>query len=513
MPMSSSSSRCSPDTPPPTERFLSKESCAALAARVTRFAKGGGESRISISTSSFGTVRFARNQIRTSRDVRNNDIAIMRNIMGARVPVVAGNQIDDVSILAMVRRAERLILNQAEVGDSRLEGHDPAADPGVPSTIEQLAGIGASSAFSSGLMDVLNNSPEVYADPKLFFDSTFEFDPAKRAAAVEPCVKSARAAGMQTAGYIVAEAVGNAVIDTWGHHLYHPRTEAMYTVTVRSPDGSGSGWAGVNWNDWDRVDAVHLSEIALDKCLRSRNPVRVEPGRYTVVLEPQAVHDICWPLFTTLDRLLAEGSPGAQEEHGAGVFARGNKTARIGERVFDPRVNVSQDPMDPDCGAMPFDSNGNAIYPATWVKHGVLTDLPYFRNYAIAVLGKNTGLPLADAYRMTGDDPVSIDDMVKSTKRGIYVTRFTDLQIVDSNSMLMTGFTRDGTWLIENGAITKAIKNFRFTESPMFMLNNVDALGPAQRVYARVKNCPFRAAIVPSIKAHDFSFTSLTDAV
>jgi predicted Zn-dependent protease len=163
--------------------------------------------------------------------------------------------------------------------------------------------------------------------------------------------------------------------------------------------------------------------------------------------------------------------------------------------------------MDPDLGFPPFSGSGNVYHAATWIDRGVLKELSYFRPYGIRELGKNSGLPNSTAFRISGGT-ATIDEMIATTKRGIRVTRFSNVGCVDLKSLLCTGYTRDGTWLIENGKISKPIKNFRFTESPLFVLNNVDALGVPQRVFH-----PGAPVVVPAIKAHDFSFTSLSEAV
>jgi predicted Zn-dependent protease len=283
--------------------------------------------------------------------------------------------------------------------------------------------------------------------------------------------------------------------------MYYPFTSAQYSVTVRDPAAGGSGWAGVDWNDWSRIDTHALSTTALDKCLSSRNPVAVEPGRYTVILEPQAVCDLCWQLFGPyLDRETAEG--------GSGPFASAKPhMSKLGERVIDERISVSADPMDPDLGFVPFDSFGNVYHAVIWIDHGVLKELAYYRPYGIKQLGKNSGLPNSGAFRMSGGS-TTIDDMIASTKRGLRVTRFTDIHTVDSKSFLCTGYTRDGTWLIENGKISKPVKNFRFLDSPMFMLNSVEALGVPQRVFH-----PRAPVVVPPIKVREFNFSALSDAV
>jgi predicted Zn-dependent protease len=271
-------------------------------------------------------------------------------------------------------------------------------------------------------------------------------------------------------------------------------------VTVRDPKGMGSGWAGVDWNDWTRIDADTLSAIALDKCLRSRNPVAVEPGRYTTILEPQAVCDLFSRVMGFLDRVIAER--GMPPFNGPQLG-----TTKIGTQVLDSRITITADPMDPDLGFPPFDLGGAVYHPVHWFDNGVLTNLSYNRHYGVTQLGLNTGLPNSGAFRMQGGD-TSIEEMIATTKRGILVTRFSNIQLIDQASLLYTGYTRDGLWLIENGKISKSIKNFKFTESPLFVFNSVDQLGPPVRVFH-----PSAPVIVPPVKVRDFSFTALADAI
>jgi hypothetical protein len=204
-------------------------------------------------------------------------------------------------------------------------------------------------------------------------------------------------------------------------------------------------------------------------------------------------------LDAPLDRAAAEG--------GIGPFAGANGSSKIGERVLDPRLTMSADPMDPDLGFPPFDRGGNVYHPVNWIENGVLKELAYYRPYGIRELGINRGLPNSRAYRLSGGT-TSIEEMIASTKRGLLVTRFYGITVLDHKSLLCSGYTRDGLWLVENGKITKAVKNFRITESPLFIFNNVEALGVPVRAFR-----PSEPAVVPPALVRDFSFTSLSEAV
>jgi predicted Zn-dependent protease len=455
----------------PMQNFLSAADCAALMQRVVGFAQGGGETRMGLDSTWTGNVRWARNRISSGGDVRSNDIILWRSINGAG-GTVRVNTIDDASLEHAVRRAEHIRLLQKERLESDL--HDDYQEP--------------------------------ISHPKIWFDTTYHLDAGQRAAIVRAVIEPIERAGMLSAGYLEVKATGRSLQSTRSAQqpLYYPWTSAQFSLTVRDSKGTGSGWAGVNWNDWSRIDTSHLAQVALDKCLHSRNPVAVEPGRYTTILEPQAVGDLMGQIFSRYTSLMFRWSA----EQGDGAFAglRSPQT-KIGQQVLDDRITITADPMDPDLGFPPFDLSGWVYHPITWVERGVLKLLGYNRDYAMKKLHLNSGLLNSGAFHMTGGT-TSIDEMIQTTKRGLLVTRFSGVQQIDADSALCTGYTRDGLWLIENGKISKAVKNFRFTESPLFVFNQVEQLGVPQRIFH-----PTAPIVVPSAKVRDFSFTSLADAV
>jgi predicted Zn-dependent protease len=344
-----------------------------------------------------------------------------------------------------------------------------------------------------------------YLQPHLWFDATAVQDGAHRAATARTAVQPAEQAGMVSAGFLSVTASGVAVDrPALEMALYYPVAEAQYSVTVRDPEGTGSGWAGVNQNDWTRIDVAKLSAVALDKCLTSRNPVAIEPGRYTTIMEPQAVYDLMNRIMEMLDWATTLGLS-TMPFHDAHADIQ----TKIGQQVLDERLTLSANPMDPDLGFVPFDTNGEPYRPAVWIDHGILTHLAYNRRFAVQQGLGNEGLLNSGCFRLDGRGPVTtIDEMIATTKRGVMVTRFNQVELLDRKSLLQSGYTRDGLWLIENGKISKPVKNFRFTESPLFALNNVEQIGTPQRVF-----CPGLAAVVPTLKVRDFSFTALSDAV
>lgn len=445
-------------------RFLSREECETLGQRAMGFAAGGGHTRIGIDSWWSGGLRWGRNKVTLGSDRRSNEIRVTRNIQGAGASVET-NQIDEVSIRSAMRAAERAL-------GYRPTSPEDIADPPV--------------RFE-------------YLSPAIWSDRTFNLAAAARAAAARELIEPAEAAGMLSAGYIEVRGTGRAVVRSQETTLYARYTQAQCSMTVRDPKGSGSGWAGLSSYDWGRIDAAALAARALQKCLASRNPVAIEPGRYTVILEPQAVHDLVQYVVSELDRQGAEG--------GSGPFTRQRGYSKLGLRVIDERIDIGHDPMHPDLGVVPFTLTGEPVRRVTWIEHGTLTTLAYDRSYALKELHENLGYPNTSAYRMSGGD-TSIDDMIRTTRRGLLVTRFSNIRIIDPMSVLLSGVTRDGLWLIENGKISRPVKNLRFTESPLFMLNSVEQLGHPERVFS-----PDAPAIVPPLKARDFSFTATIDAI
>jgi len=350
--------------------------------------------------------------------------------------------------------------------------------------------------------------PEVVdpiSNPKLWSDETYGFDGDKRGDIVRQLLEPIDGAGFMSAGELRVEAQGFATLTSGEMFRYYPTTSVAFSTTVRDKKGTGSGWAGVNDFDVKRVDMKTLATTAFEKCRASVNPVALEPGRYTAILEPQAVAD----LFSVLFFHPAVIRPWAEQP--AGPFGGPRPgTSKIGEPVLDSRISITSDPMDPIGGFLPFRVwDGMPYYPIKWVEDGVLRTLSYEKGYALPVLGLDKGLPNPYSWRISGGT-VSRDEMIASTKRGILVTRLHNINVSDVNSFTCTGYTRDGLWLIENGKIKKPIKNFRFTESPLFVFNKLEQLGEPKRVYSGERDFSW---VAPMAKVQDFNFTQLADAV
>lgn len=447
---------------------LTRAQSEALAKRVLSFAKAD-ETAVSINSNARANTRFAVNQVSTAGDDVDTSITI-RSTFGKRSASVTTNKTDDATLAAAVKSAEDL---------ARLTAENPEYMPDL--------------------------GPQTYAampDRAIAYPT-----PAERAAAVKAVTDRARAAGFVATGYIEASVGTRAIANSKGLFGFDQSGGANMTATVRTPDGTGSGWAGANANDWSGIDPAALAATATDKAGRSRNPVAVEPGRYTVVLEPTAVGNLV--------QLIAFALQARGADEGRSLFSNGHDGNKIGMKVVDERVTIVSDPADNLGTSFAFD--GEPTQKVVWIENGILKNLNYDRYWAqqkgvqpthAAVGGFRGG----GALRMSGGNS-SIPQMIASTERGILVTRFWYIRPVDQRTLLFTGLTRDGTFLIENGKITHPVKNFRYNESPIFMLNNAQDFGTPVRVSASEDSSPGSSIIVPPIKAHDFTFTSLSDAI
>jgi predicted Zn-dependent protease len=482
---------------PEEARILTRENANSLVKRIYALAHGGGDTWINALSWWSGELRWSRNRVSMASDRRDMVILVSRMVHGG-IGYAETNQSDDASLEGAVRAAERLA--------KRRSTNDPAD-------------------MERDLTDSTSPVTKIWSDAS--YDATAE----TRAHLVETLTSGAEAKGMLSAGYMEVSGMSGLADSNTGFNLadgmrppldtldglptrmkYDAWTLGQCSMTVRDPKGSGSGWAGLAGYDWGAIDSNALAERALQKCIASLNPVRIEPGRYTVILEPQAVCDL-------VDLLMGnQNFERPATELGSGPFVQGpddalkiNRT-KLGLKIMDERITISHDPTDPLLGVYPEIGEG----PVTWIDKGVLKTLNYTRYHAETSLNRNASAITRPSYRMSGGE-TSIDEMIATTKRGLLVTRFSNLAVLDGRSVLATGLTRDGLWLIENGKISKAVNNMRITESPLFVLNQVRQLGVPVPVF-RIGKYKYGyagpwSAIVPPIKADDFSFTATIDAI
>ena len=442
---------------------LSREAAQAIVETAVKLSRADGI-EVSVNAGYQGNVRFAANQMSTSGATTDAQLAVQSSF-GPKHAVVTTNDLSEASIRRAVEQSERM---------ARLAPDDPEAMPELPA--------------------------QQYAPVQAWFERTAALTPDDRARAAKIALDLARGAGdLEAAGFLVTGVASNALGNKAGLFAHRRNTSSNYTLTVRTTDGTGSGWAAADHPDWAQVDARRVAERATEKARLSRSPVAIEPGRYTVILEPQAVGDLV--------QLVANYADARQTDEGRSPFVKPGGGSKVGQKVADERVTLYSDPMDPQLLAQPFDGDGLPLGRQVWIENGVLKQLYYSRFWAKKQGKTPTGAP--SSLKMAGGTQ-SIDDLVKGTQRGVLVTRLWYLREVDPRTILYTGLTRDGTFLVENGKITRALRNFRFNESPLFMLNNLEALGRPERLAGTEAGGD---VVMPALRVRDFNFTSLSEAV
>ncbi len=447
----------------PAGSVLSRAEAQAIVERVVKMSKAESIN-VSLNTNYNTNVRFADNQMSTAGSLVDAQVAVQSSY-GPKHAVVTTNDLSDASLRRCVEQSEVL---------AKLAPDDPEAMPEL--------------------------EPQKYVDVNAYFESTAAIGAAERAQAALTALAPARKAGdIKAAGFIIAGAGCSALGNDKGMFAYHRATSVNYTLTVRSTDGTGSGWAAADHNDWRQIDFEKVSARAIDKARASKAPAAIEPGRYTVILEPQAAGDLV--------QLLAFYADARQADEGRSPFSKQGGGNKVGEKIVDQRVSLFSDPADPQLLAQPFDGQGLPIARQVWIEGGAIKQLQYSRFWAKKQGKAPTGG--ATSLKMAGGSD-SMDAMIRSTQRGILVTRLWYLREVDPRTVLYTGLTRDGTFLIEEGRISRSIRNLRFNESPIFMLNNLEMLGPSERLAGTEAG---GAVAMPAIKVRDFNFTSLSEAV
>ncbi len=439
--------------------MLERAEAQALVERVVGFSTADAVS-VSVQSGRETNLRFADNQVSTSGATTNTTIRV-QSVFGRRKASVVTNDRSEAGLRRAVQQAEAI---------ARLAPEDP----------EYLGELG----------------PQTYEPVAAWFDGTAELSADDRARAALTALAPARASSdLTVAGYLVCEARATALGNSAGLFAYHRSTNANYTLTARTNDGTGSGWAAADANDWTQLDVEAVARQAIDKARRSRNPVAIEPGRYTVIFEPEATANLVSVMGGALQARSAD--------EGRSAFAKAGGT-KVGEKILDERVTLSSDPRDPLVLGAPFDGDGLPVSRQVWVRNGVLEQLAYSRFWAQRQGRQPTGS--TSALRLEGGDATT-EQLIAGTERGVLVTRLWYLRAVDQRTLVYTGLTRDGTFLIEGGRIARSIKNFRFNDSPLFMLNNLEGLGAA------VRTAGGGSLVMPALKVRDFNFTSLSDAV
>lgn len=442
---------------------LSAEDARRLARRAVELTAADQAEAVVVSSASALT-RFAGNRIHQNVAEENTQVSV-RAVIGTRVGVAGTNRTDDESLRRCCEQA---------VAIARLAPEDPDF-PGLP-------------------------GPQPVDETSRAVDATARYGPAERAAAAAALIGQSAERSLTAAGKVAAATSVLAVANSLGVDVAQATTDARATVLSMARNG-GSGWASFASRDASELAAISLGDEAALLASRSENPGDLEPGTYHVVLSPEAVADLIG--------YMAYGGFSAK------AFAEGRSflTGRLGEKMLDPRVSITDDALIPEAIGPTFDFEGQPKRRTPIFAEGVAVQ-PVTDSYWAAKLGReNSGhaLPAPNPYgpwalnlEMAPGD-AAIDDLVAAVDHGVYVTRFHYVNIEEPMHAVLTGMTRDGTFLIENGRLTRPLKNLRFTQSAIDALAHVEGISAERRLVGEDET-----ALVPALLLPRFAFTGQT---
>ncbi len=417
------------------------------------------EVKVDVRRRAAANVRFARNEPTTSGDSDEVTVSVWVGL-GQRQASTSINQTDEKSIAQVAGRALAM---------AKLAPEDPEKMPLLGQQVYPPA-------------------------PSAFDDALAAMGPRERAAVVQRAVARGDQAKVQIAGFFEREILEHVTQNSAGLIARHRETAARYTVTARTADGTGSGWGGREAHRAADLDDEGVASSAIDKAVRSAGAKVLPPGKYTVILEPQAVYEMLSFLVSAMDQRSAD--------EGRSFFA-----GKVGQKLFADFVSLRSDPRDPLTPGASFDAEGLPLSAQAWISEGRVNKLHVSRYW-----GKKKNIEPTGSHvvaHLTGGRADSIDELVKTTKRGLLVTRFWYNRMLEPQSVMITGLTRDGVFSIEDGKITGPVANFRYNESPVTVLKNVDAMTRAtSRVVGYGGNWH-----VPALRTHEFTMASASAAV
>jgi len=407
--------------------------------------------------------RFARSEITSTGDVDDTVVTVTVSY-GRRSASTSTNQTEPAALAGAIQRAQAM---------ARLAPEDP----------EQMPLLGPQKFLPA---------------PAAFDPATAALPAAARADAAAAAIAAADAAKVDIAGFHELRGGGLGLANSAGLFAFHAATSVAFTATARTPDGTGSGWAQGYTPKWAELDSAAVAKVAVDKSVRAQKPRKLDPGKYTVVLEPAAMDELLEFMLSALDARRAD--------EGRSFFSKKGGGTRIGEAIFGDKITVRSDHTSKATPGQPFTGEGLPLAPIAWVDKGKLAALRYSRFWAQKQGQKPTGSP--SVTELLGGDSTPAK-LLEGVKRGVLITRFWYSRWLDPQTILATGLTRDGVFLIENGQVVAPVNNFRYNESPVKMLKNADALAQVTTPLAWWEG----SLRVPALRTHDFNLASVSDAV
>src|SRR5215469_4014138 len=463
--------------------MLTKDQAAAIFSKLKAYAATDEVEAIFYSGQSALT-RFANNTIHQNVAEEHYGVSV-RTAFGGRTARATTNKFDDSSLQQVVEASAAL----AQVQEP---------DPDQLSMLETAEACGKTAASPSNI-------------PRRHFDQTAATTADDRAQAVETMVDIARHYKLTAAGIFATSDAIEGIFNSRGIADWHQQTSSDISITMLA--GNSSGWQKANSPNVGALDPPRLAETAARKALQSANPSPLPAGKYTVILEPAAVLDIIGFMFYDFGGL-------------AILDQRSFLNNRIGKKIFGENINISDDVTHPLQSGAPFDGEGMRRKRVSLVENGVVKRLVYARGSA-AKMRQSELASKAGTIASTGHgfllpnemgempvnivfgepvNPQSVPQMIASTEKGILVTRLWYIREVDPYQKILTGMTRDGTFLIENGKLVGGVRNFRFNESLIDMLSKVEQMS----LPVRTSGEESFDMVVPAMKVKDFNFTEVT---
>jgi predicted Zn-dependent protease len=462
--------------------MLTREQAADIFDRIKKLSSSD-EVEVLFSGGRFALTRFANNTIHQNVAEENHVVSV-RTVFGGRTARATTNKFDDESLRQVVKSSESL---------AKVQHPDP----------DLLSMPDARSAGGTGEASVPTQAR--------YFDATAAISPELRAEGVRNIVGVADRHKLTSAGVFSSGEYLEGIFNSRGLSRWHTQTSAEVSVTMLAVDSSG--WQKANSPDIANLDSLKLAEIAAQKAVDSAHPEEISAGKCTVILEPAAVLDIVGFMFWDYSGM-------------AILDQRSFLTGRIGKKLFGDNITIIDDAAHPLQSGSPFDGEGVVRQRVPLVENGVVKRVVYARataermkkseyhdkvgpieptGHGFALPNEMGEMPLNIVFAPVGD-PQTLEQMIASTKRGILVTRLWYIREVEPFEKMLTGMTRDGTFLIESGRVRGGVRNFRFNESLIHMLSNVEAMS------VPVRSCGEESfdMVVPAMKVKEFNFTEVT---
>jgi predicted Zn-dependent protease len=427
------------------------------------------EVTVTLEASSMAHLRYALNTPSTSGQYTDHVLNV-KSTFGKRSASATVNQLDARTLAEVVQRSEQL---------ARLAPEDP----------EHVAEL----------------EPQEYPEVQAYDEKLLESGAADMVRGTALCIDQARALGLSAAGYSEASATASWIGNRRGLKGYHRRTDVAFSQTARTASGAGvagggSGWAAEVGNSVGSLDYPRCSQTAVAKARASVDPKPLAPGKYVTILEPSCVASLVQMLAFSLNQRSAE--------EGRSFFSEPGGKTKLGQQLFPKSVSLRSDPSAAAAPGTAWGEQALPQRPRTWLERGRLENLYCERFWAEQ--RHREALPPPSNLLMEGGSG-SLDELIADTPRGVLITSFFYIRFVDPRTLLLTGLTRDGVFWIENGKISHPVTNFRWNESPIRVLQNVEALSASVR--AAPREGMDTTLMMPALRVKEFELSSVSDAV